>query len=71
MRCTFCAKRALGNYTLTSYDGTEWKRHVLPVCPRCNGLLDLREGRRYKATGVIWYAGHGVGVFKSAQPRHD
>ncbi len=35
----------------------------MPVCPRCNRLLHAagREGRRLKATGEWWHAGHTVG----------
>jgi len=42
---------------------------VLPVCPRCNRLLDDggAEGRVHKATGARWYGGHTVGVFESKQ----
>ena len=70
--CHFCGAGAPGNYAMTSLKGNpkrigSWSRHVLAACPRCHRLLLAAglEGRKLKATGEVWYAGHGVGRFDS------
>ncbi len=70
--CHFCGAGAPGNYAMTSLKGNpkrigSWRRHVLAACPRCHRLLLAAglEGRKLKATGEVWYAGHGLGRFDS------
>jgi hypothetical protein len=50
-----------------------WRREILPVCPRCRGLLHAERdaGRVLKATGERWFPGHTVGRFRSAANRLD
>ena len=67
-----CGAGAKGNYAMTSLKGDpkrigSWRRHVLAACPRCHRLLLAAglEGRKLKATGEVWYAGHGLGRFDS------
>src|SRR5213593_1857164 len=68
--CHFCSRPAPDKWALTSCSGdpedtASWSRHILPVCARCNRLLDEGgdAGRVLKATGVRWYGGHRVGRF--------
>ncbi len=65
--CHFCGSRTPSQWAVTARDGDapndRWRREIVPICPRCNRLLDKAkpEGRRLKTTGEWWYAGHTVG----------
>jgi hypothetical protein len=65
--CHFCGRHTDSQWAVTSRIGdppnARWRRHVLPICPRCNRELDKggSNGRKLKATGEWWYAGHTVG----------
>ncbi len=70
--CFFCARTPAPKFALTSLKGDthkagSWRRHVLPVCPRCHRALAGvgRGGRVLKATGERWCLGHTVGKFES------
>ena len=66
--CTFCQRPARKQYALAR-QSTDWERLVAPVCDRC--LLLLRaagnKGRRLKATGDMWWLGHGHGLYDAPQ----
>ena len=44
-------------------DSASWRREILPLCARCNALIDQagRDGRVLKATGERWFGGYTVG----------
>ena len=53
-----------GRWAVTARDREDnWRREILPICGRCNRLIDEGglEGRVLKATGELWYAGHTIG----------
>ena len=71
-RCVFCNRTPAPLWALTSClgdpaDAKSWQRVILPVCARCNRLLDEGgdEGRVHKATGVRWFGGHRIGRFEA------
>ena len=48
--------------TAQAVDGS-WRREILPLCVRCDGLIRQvgKEGLVLRATGERWYGGHTVG----------
>ena len=67
-KCAFCPRPAPGKWAMTACNGdpadtASWRREILPLCARCNALIDQagREGRVLKATGERWFGGHTVG----------
>ncbi len=65
--CHFCGSPTPSQWAVTARNrdapDDRWRREIVPICPRCNRLLDEAgpEGRRLKTTGEWWYAGHTVG----------
>ena len=65
--CHFCGSPTPSHWAVTARSGEPpddcWRREIVPICPRCNRLLDKAgpEGCRLKTTGERWYAGHTVG----------
>ncbi|MFB3052795.1 MAG: hypothetical protein ACE1ZT_02890 [Dehalococcoidia bacterium] len=65
--CHFCGSPTPSQWAVTARDGDapndRWRREIVPICPRCNRLLDKArpEGRRLKTPGEWWHAGHTVG----------
>ena len=72
LRCGLCPRRISGVYTVTVLEGPEgdeqfWRRGLVPLCPRCHGLLAAagKDGRKLKGKGQRWFLGHTVGLFES------
>ena len=65
--CHFCARPCASQWAVTVRNGEPpddcWRREIVFICPRCDRLLNEAgpKGRRLKATGEWWYAGHPVG----------
>ena len=65
--CHFCGSPTPSQWAVTARNrdapSDRWRREIVPICPRCNRLLDKAgpEGCRLKTTGEWWYAGHTVG----------
>ena len=65
--CHFCGSPTPSQWAVTVRNrdapNDRWRREIVPICPRCNRLLNRArpEGRRLKTTGEWWYAGHTVG----------
>ncbi len=65
--CHYCGSFTPSQWAVTARNGDapndRWRREIVPICPRCNRLLNKAgpEGCRLKTTGEWWYAGPTVG----------
>ncbi len=65
--CHFCGRPTPSKWAVTARNGDppndRWRREIVPVCPRCNRLLDAagHNGRKLKGKKEWWYPGHTVG----------
>ena len=64
--CHFCGSPTPSQWAVTARNRdapNDWRREIVPICPRCNRLLGKvgPEGRKLKTTGESWYSGHAVG----------